>query len=420
MKNVLIISYYWPPSGGPGVQRWLKMVKFLKLHDICPIVLTVSPSSATYPIIDNSLSEEVPADLKVYRTNSFEPLKIFAKLFGSEKIPYSGFANVETKSFFSKITRWIRGNFFIPDARKGWNKYAIYMANKLIVEKEIACIITSGPPHSTHLIGIKLKEVHGVEWIADFRDPWTDIYYYDQLLLSKRSRLKNSVYEKEVLNKADKVLAVCESNARLLKSKMNDKSKLSIIPNGYDKSDFPTIQKTKNEVFRIGYIGTLAELYDPTPILKVLLNLNFPIKLIIAGKISPQIENFINNTDLSELTDYLGYLDHQEALKVTRECDLLLHILPVAKGTNMGTSGKLFEYLGSEVPILNIGPEMSDSAMIIEECGAGKTFNRENIKEIKQFVNAVFEGEFESSGNIIMYSRRELTRKLASIIRHDK
>lgn len=396
------------------------MSKYLKEFGINALVLTVDPKKASYPITDTSLLEEVPESLEVYRTNSYEPLKIYGSLFGKQRVPYSGFANVNKESTFSKASRWIRGNLFIPDARKGWNKFALRKATELLSKRKIECIITSGPPHSTHLIGQSLKEKFGVKWIADFRDPWTDIYYYDDLLLNEKSKKKDADLEKHVLEKADRVLAVCQSNADLFKRKITGSlSKVEVLSNGFDTDDFHTANKIENEVFTIVYMGTLADTYLPRLVFEAFEQLDIDFKLLVVGKVSPEIEEFIFQSTLSEKVDFKGYMNHDEALKYLRKADLLLHILPVTRGADMGTTGKLFEYLAAQTPILNIGSPESDSAQIIEECGAGKSFSRKDGVAINQFVLTVYKGDFQITGDINKYSRKELTRKLSSLIRDE-
>jgi len=402
------------------VQRWLKMTKYLGEFGIEPIILTVDPKSASYPIIDESLLKEVPEGLEIHRTKSKEPLKIYAGLFGKRNVPYSGFANVNKESTFSRLSRWIRGNLFIPDARKGWNKFALRRASELLKERQIECIITSGPPHSTHLVGLSLKEKFGVRWIADFRDPWTDIYYYDDLLLNAKSRKKDENLEKQVLNVADRVIAVCQSNAELFKQKIaGNRSKVKVVSNGFDSDDFHTASNSENEVFTIVYMGTLADTYRPRLVFEAFEQLDIDFKLLVVGKVSPEIEEFISKSAITEKVNFKGYVNHDEALDYLRNADLLLHILPATPGADMGTTGKLFEYLAAQTPILNIGSPESDSGKIIKECGAGESFSREDGSGINQFVRNVEKGEFNVSGNISKYSRKELARKLSTLI-HDE
>ena len=158
LKKVLVITYYWPPSGGAGVQRSLKFVKYLSKMGFSPIVLTVDEAKASYPLNDQSLLKEVPKNVKVVRTNSFEPLNILSSIIGKKNVPYGGFANANKESKKQKFLRWVRGNFFIPDARVGWTKYAVDEARKIIKEEDIDCVYISSPPHSSQLIGLKLKQ----------------------------------------------------------------------------------------------------------------------------------------------------------------------------------------------------------------------------------------------------------------------
>ncbi|MBK7966349.1 MAG: glycosyltransferase [Bacteroidetes bacterium] len=238
MKKVLVITYYWPPSGGAGVQRSLKFVKYLSHMGFSPMVLTVKEDKASYPLHDSSLLTEVPQTVKVVRTNSFEPLNILSSIIGKKNVPYGGFANANKESKKQKFLRWVRGNFFIPDARVGWVSYAFKEAKRIIEDEKIECVYISSPPHSSQLIGLKLKETFPqLRWVADLRDPWTDIYYYKDLLHGKRAKLKDEQFEKHVLEKADAIVVVSEpiKNSFLEKSVLVLPSKIHVLPNGFDE-----------------------------------------------------------------------------------------------------------------------------------------------------------------------------------------
>jgi glycosyltransferase involved in cell wall biosynthesis len=243
MNKILIITYYWPPAGGPGVQRWLKFAKYLPQHKIQPIILTVDPQYATYPIFDSSLEDEIQDDIKVIRTKSFELFSIYKKITGSDQVPYSGFATEENISFLQKISRFIRGNFFLPDPRKGWNKFALKAAKELIKKENIHLIITTGPPHSTHLIGNQLKKIYkNLNWTADFRDPWVDIFYYNKFYPTKFSKKIDTGFEKRTFENADKIIVVSNSMKVNYANKYSNQShKIHVITNGYDPDDFREI-----------------------------------------------------------------------------------------------------------------------------------------------------------------------------------
>lgn len=415
LKTVLVITYYWPPAGGAGVQRWLKMSKYLPEFGIEPIILTVDPGFASYPVKDESLPGEVAANMRVIRTKSFEPLQIYSRIFGHKNVPYSGFANVETESLFSKLSRWVRGNFFIPDARKGWNKYALAAARKLLKEESIETVITTGPPHSTHLIGQKLKKEFEINWVADFRDPWTDIYYYDKLMHGPRAKRLDRRYESVVLRKSDLVFSVCPSNQKVLRSKLSEKlkDKVVLLPNGFDESDFTDRESPANEVFTMAYTGTMAAGYNFNPLFQALSKLKMEWKLIIAGSISPEVAQELEKLNLAQKVDFRGYVDHDEVLKILTRADLLLHVLP--KGEK-GTTGKLFEYIGSGKPILNLGPKKGDSAFYIDDANAGKTFSDQEIDEMVEFMGKASTKKVENDSVRLLHSRRARAKLLMEFV----
>ncbi len=238
MKKVLIITYYWPPGSGAGVQRWLKFSKYLPAYGWEPVILTIDPGYATYPALDNTLTDEVPPRLKVHKTKATDYFRLYSR--DKKRIPSSGFAIDEGKGLFSWLSKFIRGNFFIPDPRKGWNRYAFMKACELIEKEEIRNVITTSPPHSTQLIGLKLKKKYpDIKWIADLRDPWTDIYYYDRFHPTALSRMVDLNYEKSVLKSTDAIITVGASLKELFASKIHGlREKIEVISNGYDAEDF--------------------------------------------------------------------------------------------------------------------------------------------------------------------------------------
>ena len=265
MKKVLIVTYYWPPSGGPGVQRWLKFVKYLPELGYEPIVITVDPAKATYPITDESLLSEVPQELKIIRTATREPYGIYKTLSGRKKVPYSGFTNEPSTGFFSKVSRFIRGNLFVPDARIGWNSFVIEKAAEIIKKNKIEVIITTSPPHSTQLAGLELKKMFpGIRWIADLRDPWTDIFYYKKMLHLPYIKKKDQEFEKSVLSNADAVITVSDFISRIFSEKpgADCQGKVHVITNGFDPVDFlKTDVKPDPEFFTLAYVGTISDEY---------------------------------------------------------------------------------------------------------------------------------------------------------------
>jgi glycosyltransferase involved in cell wall biosynthesis len=429
LKKVLIITYYWPPSGGAGVQRWLKFVKYLREFGVEPIVLTVDNDYASYPITDSSLFEEIPEGIKVFYTKSKEPFSIYKSLSGKKDIPHSGFANEIKVSLLQKIMRFIRGNLFIPDARKGWNKFAYKKAKQLILEHNITTIITTSPPHSTQLIGSKLKDDLKIKWVADLRDPWTDIYYYKQLYHTAFAKKIDSSYEKKVLTQADKIIVVSKiiKDQFLNKIPDIDNTKFSVIPNGFDELDFDDLGKYEKSNFMITYTGTISNEYHIESFLNAIKRLTKEINenqiiLRFVGVVSDNYKNFIHDIGLSEITEYKGYVEHKKSVEYLQQSTVLFLAIPDVKNNGGILTGKLFEYLGAKKPIIGIGPVNGEAAMIIKECGAGKMFDYNDENNIYAYLLNLFQ-KWNSGENINIkneqvkiYTRKHLTKELSSLM----
>ena len=411
MKKVLVITYYWPPSGGAGVQRWVKFIKYFKDQNINPFIISVDPDFASYPIIDNSLKNDIPDNTNVYLTRTNEPYSLYKKI-NNNQTPYAGFANEGRPNFFQKIARFIRGNFFIPDSRKGWNNFAYKKAVEILEKENIDTVITTSPPHSTQLIGLKLKETQNIKWIADLRDPWTDIYYYKSMLHTKWAKQKDLNYEKRVIEKSDKVVVVSDSIKQLLLNKSNlvKESKIHIIPNGFDDDDFLVSSKNNNSKFLLSYVGTITKDYPLDSIKKSISNLN--INLEFTGKADEPTKLLLN-----EVASFNNHVKHKESINLLLASDMLLLVIPKISNNKGILTGKLFEYLGARKPILCIGPTDGDAAKIIEECKAGKTFDYSDENGIYDFIETYMSNEFIfENKNYLKYSRRNLTKNLSKIL----
>ena len=282
-----------------------------------PIVLTVDASKASYPVLDHSLLKEIPEGIEVIRTNSFEPLKFLSAILGKEKVPYASIPDREKMSLIGKFSLYIRANFFIPDARVGWNKFAIAAAEKIIKKTKIDAMLTSSPPHSTQLIGLHLKQKFGLRWVADLRDPWTDIYYYHKLHHSVRSKRKDSAYEINVLSNADIVLATSESTASKFRLKLpKQKEKVKVITNGYDPQDFENIPIVNHEKFTITFVGTIGMQFGLIGLVNALVELSqkhsdLPFQIQFIGKMDNETKDFISN-HLASFAELIGYVPHKK------------------------------------------------------------------------------------------------------------
>jgi len=422
MKKVLIITYYWPPSGGAGVQRWLKFAKYLPEFGWQPVILTVHPQYASYPQRDESLVAEIHPDCLVYTTKSFELYNLYKLISGKKEVPYGGFANDSKEGIFQKLSKFLRGNFLLPDPRKGWNKYALKRAVELIREFNIDTVVTTSPPHSTQLIGLKLKQIFNIRWIADLRDPWTDIYYYNQFNHTALARQIDKNYERKVVENADLLITVSEDLKRIFieKSSLPISAKTFVIPNGFDEDDFrisPVPVETKKI---ITYTGTISEAYNVDSLLDALGRLDKKLKeqLLIrfVGKVPSSVEQNFRKTGIDmELT---GYVDHTKSIEYLFRSDLLLLVIPKVKNNRGILTGKFFEYLASRKPVLAIGPTDGDLAKIIQETNCGNLFDYSDADGMSRFVseNLDHPGQISDQERVSSYSRRMLTKKIAHIL----
>jgi glycosyltransferase involved in cell wall biosynthesis len=421
LKKVLIITYYWPPSGGAGVQRWLKFAKYLPEFGYEVHVLTVRPDRATYPQQDDSLLKQIPKNVTVHCTDASDPYAIYS-VFG-KGAPSSGFANDDVSGFkglIKTLARFVRGNFFIPDPRKGWNRFAIEKANELIDSLGIDTVVTTSPPHSTQLIGLELKNKKNIRWIADMRDPWTKIYYVSELLQTKWAQKRNSKLERLVLENADKVVTVSHNLShefRALAPGLQPEN-VVVIPNGFDEDDFQ-LRIPLDERFTIGYMGTITDQYDITSLLKAIGSSNLDTGFRFIGDVQSGLKKRL--AKVSNRCEFTGYLNHDKAIEKAASCSILLLVIPKVESNKGILTGKIFEYLALKRPILAIGPIDGDAAKILDETGAGKMFDYSDVNGISQFLKLKIdetqkpEHISETSG-IDKYSRRALTNQLVEIL----
>lgn len=422
MQKILVIAYYWPPAGGPGVQRWLKFTKYLTEFGFSPIVYV--PENPSYPIIDEKLVGEVPKGVKILKQPIKEPYA-WASLLSKRKTKTisSGIIKEKNPSFMEKLLLWIRGNFFIPDARRLWVRPSMEYLAKVIADEGIKTVITTGPPHSLHLIGLGLKKRYAIQWIADFRDPWTTIGYHKKLRLTSYAKRKHKKLEQEVLVSADKIVVTSQTTKKEFEA-ITDKP-IKVITNGFDEDLKPTTQDTN---FTISHIGSLLTGRNPVGLWQALAELvqenkdfGNTLRIQLAGVVGEEVLKSIQEFNLEPYLDQMGYLSHDQVLEVQQKSQVLLLLEIDSEETKGIIPGKLFEYLNAQRPILAIGPEDWEAGTMVTTAQAGAFFLHADVASLKRVLldwfNTYQQGKLQiNSIDVEQYHRRALTHSLAKFI----
>jgi glycosyltransferase involved in cell wall biosynthesis len=428
MKKLLVISYYWPPSGGAGVQRWLKFVKYLREFGWEPLIYTAE--NPEVPAIDKSLLADVPDDIEVIKTKIWEPFAIYKRFVGrkkEDKIKAGFLSEEKAPSKAEKISVWVRGNLFIPDARKFWIKPSIKFLKKYLRENPVDAMVSTGPPHTMHLIAMGLKKSLGIPWLADFRDPWTNIDFYQDLMLTGFADKKHHRLELKVLDKAD-VLTTVSSNWAKDFQKLGAKN-FEVITNGFDEDDFSSLSESKSEKFEICHLGSMNKDRNPVILWNVLSDLcktkdgfKDNLKISFLGFTDYAVSKSLEDEGLTGFAEMVKYLPHKEVLRKAKGASILLLPLNNTPNVNGIIPGKLFEYIALKRPIFCIGDIEGDSSKIITGTKSGITVNFADKEAMRKYFLSKFE-EFKSgklcdveSVETLKYSRKELTRQMASLL----
>lgn len=422
MKRVLIITYYWPPSGGSGVQRWLKMSKYLPENGWQPVIYTAE--DAEYPVEDQSLMNDVAPEAEVIRRPIVEPYTFYKKFLGikkGEKVK-AGFINDGAKKtgWKENLSVWLRGNLFIPDARCWWIRPSVRFLKRYLKEHPVDAIISTGPPHSMHLIAKELHKKFNIPWVADFRDPWTDIDFYKDLKLTRRSDRKHHRLERQVLSEATRVVTVGWDCAKGLEN--HGANNVAVITNGYDFFDISNENYQKTSILTMSHIGIIGANRNPEMFWEAISELDIPMKIRLIGQIDNSVIESIKRHNIVNYVEIIPYIPHNQVIEEQQKSDVLLLFVnntPNAKGI---LTGKLFEYIASGRPILSIGPENGDSARILNETQSGVTvdFNdKEKMKSvIRDLVKKYNDNQLITRHNEMVekYSRRNLTKDFVKLL----
>jgi len=429
MKKVLIITYYWPPSGGGGVMRWLKMSKFLPELGWQPVIYT--PENPDPSVLDESLLKEIHPEIIELKTPIWEPYEFYRKITGKKsgtKFKSGYISEASTGDWKSKLSVFIRGNLLIPDPRKFWIKPSIKYLTKYIRENPVDLIISTGPPHSMHLIAFGLKEKFDIPWIADFRDPWTDIDFYAKLRLTKWADKIHHKLELKVLTKADHVVTVSPGCATDLGKIVN--RKIEVINNGYDPLDYQFTKPEQDKTFTISHFGAFNKDRNPGKLWVAIneISKNSPefkklLRIQLIGQTDDSIINDIRKNNLTENLILIEHLAHQEGLVQLSKSQVLLLPLNDAPNVKGILPGKMFEYMALQRPILALGPTDADYAKILKETNSGVSLDFNDLQGIKNALQNYFQLFKENklvveSGAYEKYSRKNLAKQFVNLIQN--
>ena len=424
--KVLIATYYWPPSGGSGLQRWMYFAKYLQTFGIEPIIVTIDPKSASYNTFDESLFKEVSSIRTIHTEGGFQILKLYSFLKSgnaNKKIPTGNLGSKEP-SFFDKIASKVRANYFIPDARVSWNKKALPEIQKIITEEKIDFFITTGPPHSTHLLGLAIKKSSPtIKWIADFRDPWREVYYNNFFKRSKKADLRDAQFEKEVIEKSDIILTVGPSMADLISNKTTNPTKVKYILNGFDASKMEGLTKHRHAEFTITHVGvwTLQQPFqEVADALDQLLkeHTDWKINFRLVGNVHEDIIQTLQTVDRLKI-ELIGKVNHQTALQEMMNADVLLNCLANMEQSKLLISGKLMEYLATGNNTIIIGNPDGDAAHLAQPIPNVEVVSPTDSKALKTiFEKFYLAGRLDSKPppSIFNYTRENTARELKELI----
>jgi glycosyltransferase involved in cell wall biosynthesis len=416
-RKLVVLTYYWPPSGGSGVQRWVYFTHYLKILGWEPIVITVDPEQASYPQEDKSL-QALTKDIRVIRTATREPIRGYARWFGKGSIPQG---EVPQQHFFQRIAAFIRGNFFIPDARKGWIPFA-QKALRTILEKEsVEWVISTGPPHSTHLTVESLRHTFNFRWLVDFRDPWSELFYNRQFYRLPFAVRKDRAYEQEILQHADAVLTTVGGELHQQLQVKAPKQRFFALPNGFDANAFAQHQRSLRQgEFHLVYTGLLTRNQAYPALLKALQQMKngLPLRVSLAGQMELSLVKAIQ-TALPEATiDYHGYLPHAQALTLMHSADVLINFIFEGAHKQM-ISGKLLEYMATGVPVLSLGDPESEAGQLLAQGAAAAMIAPSDTQQLIAFLEKAQQQKGQWINNFpnkTQWTREGITKRLVEEI----
>ncbi|MEO1075377.1 MAG: glycosyltransferase [Bacteroidota bacterium] len=435
MRRLLVVAYYFPPSGGPGVQRVLKFVKYLPALGWQPTVLTVD--AGAYPSHDPTLSSDIPAGIRVYRTAALDPFGIYARATGKSKSDAVTVGAVgQTPSLVERTARFVRANVFVPDARVGWVPFAVRAGKRVIKEAQeaarpIDAVLTSGPPHSAHLIGRALHRKFGTPWVADFRDPWARHALAEVLPMTGLANSLDRRIEQSVLGEATRLVTVSPTwRQHLAEQAGRSESDVALVHNGFDADDFAHAAPIPlPDTFTLTHVGSLYETRDPVALWDALADLRAQgaiprLRIRLLGSVADAVRRSLAARGLDRITDIEPYAPHDAAIAAMRAATLLLLTIEPFQLDQGMITGKLYEYLAAGRPVAALGPVGGDAETMLQETNGGTLLDRSDREGFAALVRrhyAAWAGGTPVDGAhrsaVAPYSRQAQSQRLARVLR---
>ncbi len=429
-RSILLVTYYFPPSGGSGVQRMLKFAKYLPHYGWNPLILTVR-EDAEYPARDPSLWEDVPERTKIVRTPIIEFYSLYRRLVRQDR---SAALDISTRreggGRLRRLLRTLRASLLVPDGRVGWIPHAVRPGTRVATSGAAEAILSSGPPFSANLIGGLIHRRTGLPWVQDFRDPWTRAPFYPE-----RPRWAQHIDERLeawTVQRATRTLSVNRwiRNDLIERHPRVDPNRLIVLPNGFDEQDFVDLGRSNPRKLTLVHTGSLFANRDPEALRLVLSELcrqenRFAdtVELLLVGRIDEEVRAAFRTAPLDRIARIVGYVDHMESLRLLRASHLCLLLVGEERSVRGMLTGKLFEYLGSKTPILAIAPE-GEAAELITRCRAGTVIDPGDVESLRRFILGTWrrfmKGDPPVSAAddkaIARFGRKALTGRLAEIL----
>jgi glycosyltransferase involved in cell wall biosynthesis len=374
--KVLLVTRHFPPGGGGGVQRPLKFASHLpalgiETHVLAPDLLAAAQSNSDL---------ELPTQAWIHRVRYVGPR---GERPAEQALAKQGIARLGSQAALAGR------RLLVPDENVPWSTFALPVAIRLVRREGIDVVLTTSPPPSLHLLGAAVKRTTGAAWVADLRDPLTS-HPHRRGYESRLARLKETAVGgvgRLVASQADAIVAASDAIAEEIRA-LEPKGKVVTIENGCDFDDFAGLEHHPSDRLRIAHTGNFHGKRDPKPFLRALSESGLEDVVVrFAGDFRAADREYVEQLGLGDRVELLGNVSRRRSLELQRDSDVLLLLVPDAGGRGRGVlTGKIFEYLAAERPILAAVPPDGAAAALVRETGAGVVARSDDVEALREAV----------------------------------